>query len=224
MIKKLQIAILANIFVLLSGFYLVRVEGTPTTKIDEIIIGNFQRVGTFYPSGSPIGGGTTTVVQTPYAVGGFTHANLNAVDLGSGGAARKIYATHDGVIKEGNMTNCSNNTYYNPGGGGNGYGCHYFIYPEEGAPWATQYAHCAQPNSSLKTGNPISAGDYICDMGNSGYSTGAHLHYEFKCSTGRYCAIAANNTTYELRIKQFFDEAFFPVNGEQWGVTVPSRN
>lgn len=215
------------ILLLLVVFIVVsvnRVLAKPATKIDEVIIGNFQRVGTFYPSGSPISGGNAAVTQTPYNPG-FSHANLNAVDIGSGGLPRRVVATHDGILKEGNMSNCTNNTYYNPSGGGNGYGCHYFIYPEEGAPWATQYAHCAQPNSALKTGDPISAGDFICDMGNSGYSTGMHLHYEFKCISGAlYCAINVNNTTYELRIKQFFDEAFFPVNGEQWGVIVPSRN
>jgi len=73
-----------------------------------------------------------------------------------------IYATADGVV-----------TY---AGWNSGYGRQVKIQHEFGI--ETSYAH--QSNIRVKVGQRVSRGDRIGDMGNSGRSTGTHLHYEVR--------------------------------------------
>ena len=44
--------------------------------------------------------------------------------------------------------------------------------------YATLYAHLREPAVELRTGYPVRKGDVIAYSGNSGLSTGPHLHYE----------------------------------------------
>ncbi|QCO56776.1 M23 family peptidase (plasmid) [Pseudorhodobacter turbinis] len=73
-----------------------------------------------------------------------------------------IYATADGVVTH--------------AGWANGYGRLVKIKHEFGI--ETRYAH--QSNIRVKVGQRVSRGDRIGDMGNSGRSTGTHLHYEVR--------------------------------------------
>ncbi len=73
-----------------------------------------------------------------------------------------IYATADGVV-----------TF---AGWSSGYGRLVKIKHEFGV--ETRYAH--QSNIRVKVGQRVSRGDRIGDMGNSGNSTGTHLHYEIR--------------------------------------------
>lgn len=73
-----------------------------------------------------------------------------------------IYATADGVV-----------TY---AGWNSGYGRQVKIQHAFGI--ETSYAH--QSNIRVKVGQRVSRGDRIGDMGNSGRSTGTHLHYEVR--------------------------------------------
>ncbi|WP_050527376.1 M23 family metallopeptidase [Pseudorhodobacter aquimaris] len=73
-----------------------------------------------------------------------------------------IYATADGVVTH--------------AGWASGYGRLVKIKHEFGI--ETRYAH--QSNIRVKVGQRVSRGDRIGDMGNSGRSTGTHLHYEVR--------------------------------------------
>lgn len=73
-----------------------------------------------------------------------------------------IYATADGVVKF--------------AGWQNGYGKIVII--EHAFGIETRYAH--QSNLVVKTGQRVSRGQQIGDMGNSGNSTGVHVHYEVR--------------------------------------------
>ena len=73
-----------------------------------------------------------------------------------------IYATADGVV-----------TY---AGWSSGYGRLVKIQHEFGI--ETRYAH--QSRIRVEVGQRVSRGDRIGDMGNSGISTGSHVHYEVR--------------------------------------------
>ncbi len=73
-----------------------------------------------------------------------------------------IYATADGVVTEADWAS--------------GYGRLIKIQHEFGI--ETRYAHLAKIR--VKVGQKVSRGDRIGDMGNSGRSTGTHLHYEVR--------------------------------------------
>jgi murein DD-endopeptidase MepM/ murein hydrolase activator NlpD len=68
-----------------------------------------------------------------------------------------------------------------------------------GAGWATFYAHLSRPD--VRTGDCVKGGDLIGKSGNTGFSTGPHLHFEIRHNgahvdpaklldmTGRECVI-----------------------------------
>ena len=78
----------------------------------------------------------------------------------AGAYGTAIYATADGVVTE--------------AGWSNGYGRMVQIKHAFGL--ETRYAHLSQVR--VEVGQKVSRGDRIGDMGNSGRSTGTHLHYE----------------------------------------------
>ncbi|MGR3756017.1 MAG: DUF5930 domain-containing protein [Tranquillimonas sp.] len=92
-----------------------------------------------------------------------------------------IYATADGVVTH--------------AGWMNGYGKLVIIQHEFGI--ETRYAH--QSKIRVKVGQRVSRGDRIGDMGNSGNSTGNHLHYEVRVN-GK----AVNPMTYIKAAKDVF--------------------
>jgi len=92
----------------------------------------------------------------PKGAGTRMHAGT---DL-AGAYGTAIYATADGVVTE--------------AGWSNGYGRMVQIKHAFGL--ETRYAHLSQVR--VEVGQKVSRGDRIGDMGNSGRSTGTHLHYE----------------------------------------------
>ena len=71
-----------------------------------------------------------------------------------------VYATADGVVRHISYEN--------------GYGKRMFITHQDG--YETQYAHLY--SYQVKEGDPVRKGQIIALMGNTGLSTGPHLHYE----------------------------------------------
>jgi murein DD-endopeptidase MepM/ murein hydrolase activator NlpD len=74
----------------------------------------------------------------------------------------EIYATGDGIVKEVNTDS-------------RGYGNHIII--SHGFGYETLYAHLSKFNG-LKPGQKVKRGEVIGFIGNTGTSTGPHLHYE----------------------------------------------
>ncbi len=94
------------------------------------------------------------------------------VDMASG-LNTPIYATADGVVKFSGVQRGFGNIVILDHGGG----------------FQTYYAHL---NHRLVTvGETVSRGDHIADMGNTGHSTGVHLHYEIHKD-----GVAVNPMTY----------------------------
>ncbi|MBV6324129.1 M23 family metallopeptidase [Duganella violaceipulchra] len=60
----------------------------------------------------------------------------------------------------------------------NGYGN--FVMIKHWANYTTAYAHMSRFAPGLKKGSKVSQGDVIGYVGTTGWSTGAHLHYEFR--------------------------------------------
>ncbi len=73
-----------------------------------------------------------------------------------------IYATGDGVVEKVDFQK-------------RGYG--YYIIINHGFGYKTRYAHLTS-NISVVEGQPVKKGQQIAEMGNTGKSTGTHLHYE----------------------------------------------
>lgn len=96
--------------------------------------------------------------RDPKGAGTRMHAGTDF----AGAYGSPIYATADGVV-----------TY---AGWDSGYGRLVKIQHDFGV--ETRYAH--QSNIRVKVGQRVSRGDRIGDMGNSGRSTGTHLHYEVR--------------------------------------------
>ena len=85
----------------------------------------------------------------------------NGTDFAAGHGT-PIYATGDGVVIQAERVS--------------GYGNYIRIQHEFGI--ETRYAHLAKIR--VKKGQRVSQGDRIADMGNTGRSTGTHLHYEVR--------------------------------------------
>ena len=104
-------------------------------------------------------------ITTPY--GWRTHPITRSRDFHSGidianRVGSSIYATADGVIKE-----TGSNRYY---------GRYIIITHKYG--YETMYAHLEK--FLAKKGNEVQKGEIIALMGNTGRSTGSHLHYEVR--------------------------------------------
>lgn len=81
-----------------------------------------------------------------------------------------VYTTGDGVVRERSRTA--------------GYGKYVIIdHPEAG--YSTLYAHLSEIPSDIRRGREVARGEKIAFSGNTGRSTGPHLHYEVRDANDR---------------------------------------
>lgn len=103
-----------------------------------------------------------------------------------------ILAFDDGVV----TSMC--NTYSKNGKAGGTADMGNYVIIDHGNGYRTRYHHMAKGSVTVKKGQVVKAGQVIGRMGNTGYSTGRHLHFDIsvsgKVSGGTY--ISSQNRTY----------------------------
>lgn len=115
---------------------------------------------------------TSKMISSPIgsrvAPGGFGSTNHKGVDICNVGYTSSVYATKSGRVL---LTNSS--------GWGGGYGNYVVI--DHGGGLTTLYAHMSVVK--VFPGDTVSQGTVIGVTGNTGASTGPHLHYEVRTTT-----------------------------------------
>ena len=96
----------------------------------------------------------------------------NALDISGTGFGSPIYSAGEGTVVETN-NNCANNGYYGSKCGRT-YGNYIIIQHDDGI--YTMYAHLTK-SLNVSIGQEVTKGEIIGSMGNSGSSTGPHLHF-----------------------------------------------
>lgn len=120
---------------------------------------------------------------------GIGSSNHKGVDICNVSYSSKIYATKSGKVLIASMP------YSDPDGGSSGYGNYVVI--DHGGGMSTLYAHMSIVKVSV--GQYVSQGAVIGVTGNTGASTGPHLHYEVHSTTmvnGRAVTVYENPLNY----------------------------
>lgn len=146
--------------------------------------------GVQFATGDP----TSTIITSSFGYQewrGRGHAGIDIGSAGSGPGVHNIIATVSGTIYS-VTTGCDDNGYYGNGCGG-GYGNHIIMTTSDGN--YIIYGHLAQNSITVQEGETVTQGQVIGKMGNSGSSTGTHLH--FQIDVGGYAnSYAVDPTTY----------------------------
>ena len=117
-----------------------------------------------------------------YACRSLTFSNHSGLDFGIGGfeemdRGRPVYAAASGRIiqvEDGHFDRCSSGQC----DGGDGYGNHVLI--DHGNGKHSLYAHLRNGSIAVDIGDDVGCGEAIGLVGSSGFSTGAHLHFEWR--------------------------------------------
>ena len=128
-------------------------------------ISNPSSAGFIYPVPS----GYATITTNLYYSNGSYHG---AVDFGTGGiSGQPVYAVADGVVITAKALTTS-------------YGNYIIIMHRDGL--YTLYAHGQSGTIAVSQGQYVTQGQQIMRVGNSGNSTGPHLHFEVRTGNGLY--------------------------------------
>lgn len=106
----------------------------------------------------------TKVTRVTSGFRGPGRANHHGVDFANPGT-HEIYAAADGTV-----TNSYTSASYGE--------CIMIVHNINGQTWETVYAHMRSGSRKVKTGQKVKQGQVIGIMGNTGQSTGQHLHFE----------------------------------------------
>lgn len=141
--------------------------------------------GVTYASGVPM---VVTVTSHYNAMEDFRGESHNGLDIGNdgnGSGVVNVIATKDGKViypSSNSQTSYNDNGYYgNPDGGG--FGNYVIIEHSDGT--STVYAHLSKNSVTVFAGDTVKQGQVIGKMGNSGSSTGTHLHFEVRVNGNR---------------------------------------
>lgn len=110
-------------------------------------------------------------------------SNHGALDIASAGIdGANVVAAHSGTVIFAE-NNCIHNWgKYESCGCGGGYGNYVML--DHGDGYSTVYAHMSSIVVSI--GDTVEAGQLLGFVGSTGYSTGAHLHFETRCDNIKY--------------------------------------
>lgn len=103
--------------------------------------------------------------------GRFSHQNMNCIDFNMD-VGSKVCAAREGTVirvKEDSDTGCKSERCQ-------GKANYIVIYHEDGT--SARYIHLKYKGSKVKNGDKVKAGDVIGYSGNTGWSSGPHLHFE----------------------------------------------
>lgn len=132
-----------------------------TPAINKIIVRGSKFSGVILPVNES---GWQWPTRSPYiitSVFGYRWGRMHwGIDISGTGHGSPIYAAKDGVILQSRYASDYGN----------------FVYVQHSNGYVTGYAHLAKRN--VKVGDTVKQGDIIGTMGNTGDSTGTHLHYE----------------------------------------------
>ncbi len=128
---------------------------------------------------------TQPFLVSPYygleTVTGPWSAPHGGIDFGM--SYEKVLAADDGNVSYVAWYNNNNWCHQNPDNASCGYGLHVYVQHSNG--YVTRYAHLSTTAFGLGTSNiPVSGGQIIGTSGNTGWSTGPHLHFEVRNSSG----------------------------------------
>ena len=121
-----------------------------------------------------------------WSCGSYQYSGHRGSDYGVGSwtgmdAGQDIAAAADGTVvttNDGEYDRCSSGDC----DGGGGYGNYVKLQHADGK--YTYYAHMKQWSVAVSTGDWVACGTKLGEVGSSGYSTGPHLHFEVRESSG----------------------------------------
>lgn len=107
------------------------------------------------------------LITTYFGYDSWRSGNHYGIDVGNAGiGGSPIYAAQSGTVI----------TAYNDGGWHGGYGN--YVVVDHGGGLSTLYAHCV--STAVYEGQVVSKGDVIGYVGQTGWATGNHLHFEVR--------------------------------------------
>ena len=157
-ITGLEVNELTAPYTLTVGAKIILVDGTKPVPKPRAIYYPLQRVGT-PPKNAPVGSGRFLWPVVGYWSRGFTRYHYG-VDIANG-VGTPVYAADDGYVML-----AGQDTW--------GYGLQIVL--DHGNGFRTRYAHLSK--ILVKAGQAVKRGEKIGLMGNTGRSTGPHLHFE----------------------------------------------
>lgn len=137
--------------------------------------------GITYASGPPLSTTITSNFNSQESFRTSTHKGLDIGNGGNGPGVVNVIATKDGTVTypyDTSQTSYSDNGYYGNYADGGGFGNYVAIRHNDGT--FTVYAHLSKDTITVFAGDTVKQGQVIAKMGNSGSSTGTHLHFEVR--------------------------------------------